>query len=73
MLVNQQPTTGVVTDVTVDIMLVNHQPTTGVVTDVTVDIMLVNHQPTTGVVSAVTSRYYAGYSTTDDRCGYRRN
>ena len=35
MLVNQQPTTGVVTDVTVDIMLVNQQPTTGVVTDVT--------------------------------------
>ena len=35
MLVNQQPTTGVVTDVTVDIMLVNQQSTTGVVTDVT--------------------------------------
>ena len=35
MLVNRQPTTGVVTDVTVDIMVVNHQPTTGVVTDVT--------------------------------------
>ena len=54
-------------------MLVNQQPTTGVDTDVTVDIMLVNQQPTTGVVTGVTSRYYAGYSTTDDRCGYRRN
>ena len=54
-------------------MLVNQQPTTGVVTDVTVDIMLVNQQPTTGVVTGVTSRYYAGYSTIDDRCGYRRN
>ena len=35
MLVIRQPTTGVVTDVTVDIMLVSQQPTTRVVTDVT--------------------------------------
>ena len=34
MLVNQQPTTGVVTDVTVYIMVVNQQSTTGVFTDV---------------------------------------
>ena len=60
MLVNQQPTSGVVSDVTVDIMLVNQQPTTGVVTDVTVDIMLVNRQPTTGRGYRRNSRYYAG-------------